>query len=227
MISRTNAEELIRQTKRYEFSDGLRDLQLAMVLSILGVILWLTFDLVYVRTLVRLMYTLGAWVGWLSILMIVIVIPVLVTSGVHKLTTRVRQRWLWRESGMVESLPWLVPRWVTMFAVAIYLIAVVFSLRLHFAGQVDTLFVLRMLVVAAAWSTGVTLVGFGLNIGLPRYVWLGVIGGLGSTFFLFLPLTFGQTALVFGLSWGFTFAVSGIIALRRTLFSLQRTHSGG
>ncbi len=219
MISRTNAEELIRQTKRYEFSDGLRDLQLAMVLSILGVILWLTFDLVYARTLVRLMYTLGAWVGWLSILMI-IVLPVLVSLFVRKLTTCVRRRWLWRESGMVESLPWLVPRWVTVLAVSLYLTCVVFSLWLYSIGQVDTTFVLYMLVVAAGWSTGVTLVGLGLTIGLPRYIWLGVIGGLGLTSLLFLPLTFGQAALVFGLSWGFTFAVSGTIALRRKIFSL-------
>lgn len=226
MISRSNAEELIRQTKRYEFSDGLRDLQMAMVLSTLGVILWLTFDLVYVRALIRLMYALGAWVGWLSILMI-IVLPVLVTLCIRKLATSIRQRWLWRDSGMVESLPWLVPRWVTVLAASLYLICVVFSLWLRFAGQVDTTFVLNMLVVATGWSTGVTLVGLGLSIGLPRYIWLGVIGGLGSTFFLFLPFTSGQTALAFGLSWGFTFAVSGIIVLRRTVFSLQRTHSGG
>lgn len=219
MISRPNAEELIRQTKRYEFSDGLRDLQLAMVLSILGVILWLTFDLIYARTLVRLMYTLGAWVGWLSILMI-IVLPVLVSLFVRKLTTCVRRRWLWRESGMVESLPWLVPRWVTVLAVSLYLTCVVFSLWLYSIGQVDTTFVLYMLVVAAGWSTGVTLVGLGLTIGLPRYIWLGMIGGLGSTSLLFLPLTFGQIALVFGLSWGFVFSVSGIIALRRKIFSL-------
>lgn len=227
MVSQPNAEELIRQTQRYEFSDGLRDLQMTIILATLGVVSWLTFDLVYARTLVKLMYTLGAWVGWLSILVIVIVVPVLITSGVRELINHARQRWLWRESGMVESLSWLVPRWVTVLAVSIYLIAVVFSLRLHFSGQVDTLFVLRMLVVAAGWSTGVTLAGFGLNIGLLRYVWLGVIGGLGSTSLLAFPLTFGQTALVFGLSWGFMFSVSGIIALRRTLFSLQRTRSGG
>lgn len=226
MISQPNVDKLIRQTQQYEFADGLRDLQMAIILGTLGIVSWLTFDLVYAPFLVKLIKALGPWIGWLSILL-VIVLPVIVTWGVLGLMNYVRRRWLWRESGMVKSLSWLVPRWVTVLATTIYLVSVVLSLGLHFSGRFDALFALHMLVVAAGWSTGVTLVGFGLTIGLPRYMWLGVLGGLISTLLLFLRLSFGQTALVFGLSWGFLFAASGIVLLRRTLLSLREVGGGG
>jgi len=63
--------------------------------------------------------------------------------------------------------------------------------------------------------------GVGQHVGISRYVWLGAVGGSVSTLVLFLPLTFGQTALVFGLSWSLMLMVSGTIALRRGLMSAQ------
>lgn len=218
MISQPDVDKLIRQTKQYEFADGLRDLQMALIMVTLGTTSWLVFDLVYVPFIAKLMKTFGSSTVWLSLLLVIL--PALVGLGTVGLMNYVRQRWLWHESGVVKPLSRLIPRRVTILAVVVYLVSLGFTLGLHFAGWVETLFTLQMLVVAAGWSTGVTLVGFGRAIGLTHYIWLGIIGGLASTILLFLPLTFGQTALIFGLAWGFMFAATGIVLLRRTLLSL-------
>jgi hypothetical protein len=220
----SKAEDLIRQTQQYEFADGLRDLQMAIILATLGITSWLTLDLVYLPLVGELMKLFGRQAVWLSLLPPII--PVLVAWGAIGVINYLRRRWFWRESGMVKSLSQLVPRWAIMLGVAIYLVSVMFALGLHFTGRADTLFALQMLVVAAGWSTGVILVGFGQSIGLPRYIWFGVIGGLASTFLLILPLTFGQTALVFGLCWGLMFAISGIVLLRYTVLSSQGVNGG-
>lgn len=220
----SKAEDLIRQTQQYEFADGLRDLQMALILATLGIASWLTLDLVYLPLIAELMKIFGRQAIWLS--MLPLTIPVLVAWGAIGVMNYLRRRWFWRESGTVKPLSQLVPRWATVLGVAIYLVSVVFALGLHFSGQADILFALHMLVVAAGWSTGVMLVGLGRAIGLPRYIWLGVIGGLASTFLLVLPLTFGQTALALGLCWGLMFAVSGIALLRNTLLSLRGVNGG-
>ncbi len=224
MTFQSKAEDLIRQTQQYEFTDGLRDLQMAIILATYGIILWLILDLVYLPFVVELMKAFGKWAIWLSLLLLVI--PILVAWGTTGAMNYFRRRWLWRNSGMVKPLSQLIPLWAIVLGVVIYLVSVMLALRLHFAAQADILFALQMLVVATGWSTGVILVGLGHTIGLPHYIWLGVIGGLASTFLFILPLTFGQTALVFGLSWGLIFAVSGIILLRHTLLSLQGMSDG-
>jgi hypothetical protein len=224
MTFQSKAEDLIRQTQRYEFSDGLRDLQLAIILATLGITSWLILDLVYVPFVAELMKTFGKQAIWFSLLLLII--PLLVAWVTIGVMNYLRRRWFWRDSGMVKPLSRLVPLWATVLGVAIYLVSVMLTLGLHFSAQADSLFALQMLVVAAGWSTGVILVGLGHTIGLSRYIWFGVIGGLASTFLFVLPLTFGQTVLVFGLSWGLMFAASGITLLRHTLLSLQRVNSG-
>jgi hypothetical protein len=217
MTFQSKAEDLIRQTQQYEFRDGLRDLQIAIILATLGLTSWLTLDLVYLPFVAELMKTFGKQAIWVSLLLLII--PVLVAWGTIGVMNYLRRHWFWRNSGMVKPLSRLVPLWATVLGVAIYLVSVMLTLGLHFSAQVDVLFALRMLVVAAGWSTGVILVGLGHAIGLWRYIWFGVIGGLASTFLLILPLTFGQTALVFGLAWGLMFAASGIVLLWHTLLS--------
>jgi hypothetical protein len=224
LSSHANVEHLIRQTKQYEFADGLRDLQLAIILTTLGITSWLILDLVYLPFLAVLMQAFGKQAIWLSLLLLII--PILVAWGTNGAMNYCRRRWLWRNSGMVKPLAQLVPLWATVLGVVIYLASVVLALGLHFAAQADSLFVLQMLVVAAGWSTGVILVGLGYAIGLPRYIWLGLLGGGASTFLFMLPLTFGQTALVCGLSWGLMFAASGTVLLRHTLLSRQGMNDG-
>lgn len=219
-----DVDNLIRQTQQYEFADGLWDLQLAVPLSLGGAICWLVLEPGWITFLFNLVNALGRWVAWASLLLVFF--PGLATWGMLGLMNYVRRRWLWRESGMVKPSRWMTPRRVTVLSAAIFTGGIIFGWGLHQIGWADDRFALRMIWAAAGWSFGYTLVGLGRNTGLARYVRMGAIGGLASTIVLFLPLTFGQAALVFGLWWGLALAVSGIVVLRRALPSVRKVNHG-
>jgi hypothetical protein len=227
MLAQLNVEELIRRTKRYEFDDGLRDLQMAVAWVGMGVVSWFVFELpgVWLPFFIRLADVAGGWARWTS--MLLVFLPALAAIGMLALTTYARRRWLWRASGTVKPLRRPTPRRVAVIATAVWLLSVLLSIELRRRGLVGDQFVLRMLVVAAGWATGYWLVALGRHIAMPRYVWLGVVGGLASTPVLFLSLTFGQTWLVFGLGWGLILSVSGGLALRRRLSSLRGVGDDG
>lgn len=227
MTSQPNVEKLICETRRYEFADGLRDFQVAIVWLAIGVTSWLVFDLTaaWFPFFIRLANAVGNWARWIS--MLLAFLPALLGIAALALTTYVRQRWLWRKSGWVKPLRRAAPPRATVISGAIWLAGVLGSLGLLRLGLVDGLFVLRMLVVGTSWSTGYFLVELGWSLGLSRYVWLGMIGGLIPTPLLFLPLTFGQVWLVLGLWWGLTLAASGTFALRQKLLSIWEANNGG
>jgi hypothetical protein len=227
MIAQPDVDRLILQTKQYEFTDGLRDLLMAVVWVSMGLTSWFVFDLtgVWLRFIARLIDIVGNWARWTS--MLLVFLPAFAGCCMLILTTYVRQRWLWRESGTVRPLRRTTPRRVSVISAVIWLGSVLLSVELRRRGLVDDLFVLRMLVTATSWATGYSLVALGRHIALPRYVWLGAVGGLAPTPALFLPLTFGQAWLVFGMWWGFVLATSGAIALYRRLVSMQGAGSVG
>jgi len=106
-----DVDKLIRQTRQYEFADGLRDLQLAVSLSLGGVICWLVLEPVWITFLFNLVKVYGRWVAWASLLLVFL--PGLATWGMLGMMNYVRRRWLWRESGMVKPSRWMVSRRVT------------------------------------------------------------------------------------------------------------------
>ena len=218
MAAQPNVDKLVRQTFQYEFSDGLRDLQLAVLLGIGGVTVWLALDPLWITFIATLMQVLGRWAAWLSMLL-VLVAP-LAALGSLGLMNILRRRWLWRESGMIKSR-WSVSRRVSVLSALIFVGGVALAFYARSLGWADDLFVLRMLWAATGWSFGYTLIGVGHDIGLSRYIWLGCVGGLISTALLFLPLAFGQTALALGLGWGLLLAASGLITLRRVILSVR------
>jgi len=219
MASQSTPNDLIRRTLGYEFSDGLRDLQMALLMIVSGLLSWFILDLVYVDFIANLMEALGIQAVWFSLLLLAI--PIVVVWGALGLIHYVRRRWLWRETGMVKPLSRLIPWRVTALATAIYLVSVGLALGLNRLGVLEALFVLRLVIVAAGWSTGVVLVGLGTVIEQQRYKWLGIAGGLVITLLLFLPLTFGQTALVFGFIWGMLFLGSGLALLQGRVLALK------
>jgi hypothetical protein len=158
---------------------------------------------------------------WLSLLLVFL--PAILGLGMLGLINFVRRRWLWRHTGMVKPSNQIVPRWSVVFATIIYVLSIVF---VFIYKPANTLLILQMLVVAAGWSTGLMLIGAGNYLKLVRYVWMGLLGGLISTLLLFTNLTFGQTALVFGLSWGIMFAVVGIAILWRFIFKREENING-
>jgi len=225
VTTRVDIHKVIQRTRRYEFSDGLRDLQWAAMFISFGLQSWLIFEPRLWAILLGLKDSAGKWAMWAAVLLF-LSLPVWVTWGVRGIMTYLRQRWLWRESGMVKASRVMFPRPLMVFAGAIAIGGILVSVGLRAAGQVDDMFIWRMIWAAAGWSTGVTMVGLGRYIGLARYLWLGVLGVLISTIVLVLPLTFGQTGLVFGLAWGLVFAVAGTVTCGR-MWSSQRTAKNG
>ena len=219
MTAQPDVERLIRQTRQYEFSDGLRDLQLAILLGVGGLTAWLSFEPGWWAFIGTLIKAWGRWAAWLN--MLPMVAGLLAVWGMLGLMSFLRRRWLWRESGMVQSMRWVVPRRVNVLSTAILLGGLALGLGVRGLGWGDDMFLLRMLWGATGWSFGYTLVGVGRHIGLPRYIWLGISGGLLSTAVLFVPLSFGWSSLVFGLLWGLLLGVSGLVTLRRAIRSLK------
>jgi hypothetical protein len=81
------------------------------------------------------------------------------------------------------------------------------------AGLVDGFFALKALFTASGVSFGYTLVAMSRHLQLPRYAWMGWIGGALSLPPLFAPLTLGQFGLILGGMWGVTMVAGGISPL--------------
>jgi hypothetical protein len=217
-------DRLILETRRYEFSDGLRDLQLALLLSLGGLAAWLAFEPAWMAFIMRTAARYGRWAAWVG--MVPVLLAPLAALAMLRLMAGARRRWLWRHTGMVSPSRWAVPRKVNVLAAAILLGGLALGLGLLKLGLVDSSFLLRMLWAATGWSFGFTLVAMGRNLNLPRYRWIGLAGGVLSTGLLVLPMAFAQAALVFGLGWAGLLAGSGLVSLRRAALSLQSEGGG-
>jgi hypothetical protein len=200
MTTQVDLDKLIRQTRQYEFRDGLRDLQMAVMFILYGLVPWLVFRPAWWAFLLHLKSTFGRWMMQL-ITLLVLSFPALAVWGTLSIMTYLRRRWLWRESGIVKASRVLVPRPVTILSGIIAVGGILLSAGLHVSGQVDDMFLLRSICTVSGWSAGCAMVGLGHSVGLVRYIWLGLIGALLSTLAPFLPYTFGETVLIFGMAW--------------------------
>ncbi len=227
MNTQPDVDELVRRTRRYEFADGLVELQMGVILVILGILSQLAFSPMYIMRLqLSLARALGAWAKWLTLL--VVLLPVFVALGTRHIIAYVRRRWLWRDSGFVKPLlPSAVSRKTLTLATAIVVVSTVVGFMLSRAGWSEPMLPLRMLVVSVGWAQGITMIGVGHTTGLSHYTWLGIVGGLASTLFLFLHLTFGQALLALCLLWGLAFTASGLISLRCALLMLRKANEDG
>jgi hypothetical protein len=199
-------------------------------MAFFGVFAWLSLTLTglrwYAQLILNLMETFGRWGGLISGLLYILILLALLV-GTLWIIKFLRRRWLWRESGWVEPQRWQVPRRGSVLSVVIFLGGIGLAIALLVNDRVETSFVLRMLWVATGWAFGFTLVAVGREIGLKRYIWLGAVGGIASTVFLFLPLSFGQVAIALFGAWALVLGVSGAIALRRALTMTNQVNHGG
>ena len=229
MTTQPDIDALIRKTRQYEFADGLRDLQMATIMAFMGAFAWFSLTLAgmqwYIRLILNLKEIFGNWTPWINGLVYLLILFT-VLGGSLWIMRVLRRKWLWRESGWVKPLRWQVTRRITVLSAVIILGGIVLGLMLLSAGKVDKSFVLRMLWTATGWGFGYTLIGMGREIGLIRYVWLGAVGGLASTAVLFLPLTFGQTAIVLYGVWTLALGISGAIVLRRASTAIRQANHG-
>ncbi|MBZ0277153.1 MAG: hypothetical protein K8I60_13465, partial [Anaerolineae bacterium] len=121
MSTQPDVKRIIQQTEQYEFADGLRELQLAVMMVASGVMAWFVFDLMgwWMPILVEWMHSVGKWMGW-SIQMVVL-LPALAALVMLLVIRFARRRWLWRETGVVKPNRRIVPLRVTLISLAITL----------------------------------------------------------------------------------------------------------
>ncbi len=219
-----DVKNLVQKTQQYEFSDGLRDMQFAILMIGTGLTTWLIMDRadIWLVGIWRLADTLGSWARWLS--MLLVFIPALLTAGALALMNYIRRRWLWQKSGFVKPMNIVVPRRVAFISVALFMVGMAIGLGGSFLGFSSDQFALRALFASSGWSFGYSLFGMGKSIDLQRYVRLGLIGGLASTILFILPITSGQAALILGLGWGIALIISGIRPFMNTVHTLREAH---
>lgn len=219
MDTHPDVERLIQSTQRYEFSDGLRDLQLALLFLVGGAMAWLALEPRWLAFAFSLSQAWGRWAIW--VLMLPVLAAPLAVLAMLWVMRVVRQRWLWRQSGMVTPARWMVPRRINVISAVILVVSVLAAFGLRLMGWLADEVALRVLWAATGWSFGYTLAAMGRHLALRRYVWLGVIGGVLSTTALLLPLSFNQLTLVFAFAWGLGLAASGLVTLRRAAHRAQ------
>ena len=134
-----------------------------------------------------------------------------------------RRRRLWARTGNVTPPRAVVPRRVNLISAALLIGGVAIGVLLHAQGVVDDGFALRMLWAATGWSFGYTLNGVGREIGLSRYVWVGLTGGVASSLILILPVSFSQAVLALGLGWSALLATSGVVAFSQAWAHVNRS----
>lgn len=219
-----DVDRLIRETRRYEFADGLRDLQFALLMGLGGFTSWLVFEPFWMAFVVRTAARYGRWAAWVGI--VPALVPALVILGMLGVMRVLRRRWLWRDSGMVSPARWAVPRRINVLSAVILVAGLAVGFGLMLLGAVDQTFLLRMLWAATGWGFGYTLVAMGRNLDLARYVRLGWAGGVLSTGILFLAEPFGRVSLAFGMLWFVLLGGSGVLTLRRAARALGERQPG-
>jgi hypothetical protein len=131
----------------------------------------------------------------------------------QRMMASVRKRWLWRESGMVKASPILVPSHITFFTVILFIGVLALGLRFQSYLKTGDFYVMSLIMVGCGWSFGISLVGLGRNIKVPRYVALGAVGGLASTALFLYQTSLNGAGLVLFLGWGALLLMSGFIVL--------------
>jgi hypothetical protein len=213
MQSPLDVQQIIVKTRQYEFSDGLRDMQLALMWLAYGLMSWVSFDLIslWLPALIQLRERIGPLAGLSSIACALI--PALLVLAALGVITFVRKRWLWRKTGMVKPHRMVVKRRVNVISAVILLVGLGIAFGLMQLGLVDSNFTLRALLASSGVSFGYTMAAMGGNLSLPRYKWVGWVGGLLSLPTLAAPVTLGQFGLILGGMWTVVLVAGGISPL--------------
>ncbi len=222
MDKKLDFEGLTRQTRRFDFEDGLTDLQVSALFLVMSLgaafffstagLTWFTKALILQReiTLVALAGIFGCFI--------------LGAFGSRRLIARVRREYFWKDRGEIVPLPVQVDKWVTVLSAAVFLILMIFGLWALLRGGSDDQAILRLLVAASGVATGIIYLGMGRSIRLNRYLPVGIVGGLLSGVLFFIPLTWSESWLGLGAIWTTVLLISGLSALRRTRLSMAEAN---
>lgn len=213
MIHQLNPEKIILKTKQYEFADGLREVQLGLTFVLMGVIFSLMFNPSWIGFYIKLAQHYGAWASLIANLLL-FSLPVLAALGLQRLMEYARRRWLWRQSGVIKSLRIMVPAPISLLSGIVFIAVLITGLLLQPFLQTGDFYVWSLIMLAAGWSFGATLIGFGVRVKVFRHVLLGIMVALVSPAALLYQSSLTQPALLFGV-WGAFLLVSGLIVLKR------------
>lgn len=214
MEQQVDTNKLILKTKQYEFSDGLREIQSAIVFILMGIQWDLTFHPKWWSFLFMLRDNYGKW-ALQTAAILMLVTPVVVGWGLLPIIKRIRRRWLWQESGMVSSFLILVPKRYTVFSAIVFLSIVGLGLSYQSFLQTGEFYIWSLIMLASGWASAVSIGGLAKNIGLSRFRYMSYFVWLASPLVLFLQSSLGSIGLLFMLGWGAAFMVSGLYTFRQ------------
>lgn len=215
MNENMNPDAIIKRTKQYEFQDGLRDIQLGVFFLVFGISFWAGYQPFWWRFLFSVREAAGSF-GMFTLALLMFATPALVTIWSQPLIRAVRQRWLWRESGMVKPLRQMIPTWITIMVAVVFVVSFIIGILLSPQQMgLPSFFLWNWLWTVNGWVFGLSLAALGKHLSIRRYLWLGIAGGLASTGLMALEKSLVLPALVFGLGWGVLLTVVGAVVLGR------------
>jgi hypothetical protein len=212
-------DRLTQDTKRREFTDGLRDLHVGLTILILSLLNWLIFTPTGATWLAKAMLydkTLAiiGLIGFLGLYLLVI-------FGGERLIENIRRASLWKESGFAKPLRWGFNKGIAIAVTVVVLAIVIGSVWLMARGHLSQEVALRSIPASACFGMGVQFFGMGYYLKIRRHLAIGIAGSLlGVTIFLY-PFSFAHAWLCFGLGWALILLVSGVWALRLALSELK------
>jgi hypothetical protein len=210
---------LTRSTRRLEFEDGLNDFQNGLIFLILGLLASLFMSTRGITWYIRAMLfnqeltTIG--------LLALIPLLYLIMFGLRRLIRKYRREVLWRHLGEMEPFKWQVDRRISVLATVVWLIVMVVGLLLVVRDPMDLDADMRVIAGAGGVATAVIYLALGRSLGIARYRWVGVVGGLLSILLMIGPFNVSNSWLALGIIWALGLTVSGAVAFRSTLQDLK------
>jgi hypothetical protein len=205
-------DQLTKQTRKYEFLDGLVDITYGVVFLAIGLLSWFFFSSMGLRWFAKALVQ-NREITILGIVLLFSLLLLLV-AGSQRIVQTIRQSKLWMQSGFVKPLRWQV-RWpVQLMVVLISTTIILVSFGLMLAGYLSQEVVLRSLVFSIGIGTSLTFLGLGIDLAIKRYTIIGGCGIAVSVILISLPISFSNAWLLFGFSWMVFLTISGIWAFR-------------
>lgn len=219
MDTSLDLDQLTHQTKRREFTDGLRDLHIGLTILILSLLNWLIFTPIGVTWLVQaVLYdrtlTIVGIIGFLGLFLLII-------SGAERVMERIRRSSLWKESGFVKPLRWGFSKGMMIVVTVVVLAIIIGSVWFMAMGKLSQDVALRSIPASASLGTGVLFLSMGYSFKIRRYLAVGIAGSLLAITIFFYPTSFAQAWLWLGLGWAVILLASGTWALVLAISELK------
>ncbi|MDH5605429.1 MAG: hypothetical protein OEY93_00940 [Anaerolineae bacterium] len=215
MVNQIDVKGLMEKTRRYEFADGLREIQIG-VFMLLGGVVWfgVMYQPYWIKFIMETKARAGSFATWLAFF-VVFLIPMLAVILVNRAIESVRRRWLWRESGMIKSSQ-MAGQWqYNLWATALFFVILAGGLYFSSIFKTGEFYAWSLILMASGWSFALVLIGLGRKIKLQRYIYLGWVGSAYSALLLLSQNSLIETGLAYAIGWGVILLASGLIALRR------------